>query len=73
VRPSAAASGVEANDGPQAADTVLSALLDIIATVPRLGARTGRLDWPEVESVLADAAAASGLTPCVVSRASIRR
>ena len=53
-----AASGVAADDGPQTADKVLTALLEIIATVPRLGARTGRLDWPEVESVLADAAAA---------------
>ena len=36
--------------------------------VPRLGAGIGGLDWPEVESVLADADAAAVVTLVVVSR-----
>ena len=38
--------------------------------VPRLGAGIGGLDWPEVECVLVDAAAASRVTLVVVSRPS---
>ncbi len=41
--------------------------------VPRLGAGIGGLEWPEVESVLAEAAVASRVTLVVVSRATARR
>ena len=40
---------------------------------PRLGAGIGGLDWPVVECVLADAAAASRVTLVVVSRPSTSR
>ena len=61
------------------ATSVAAMLLDAEARgldrvgVPRLGAGIGGLDWPAVESVLADAAAASRVTLVVVSRASVRR
>lgn len=41
--------------------------------VPRLGAGIGGLEWAEVESVLAEAAAESRVTLVVVSRAPVRR
>ncbi len=61
------------------ATSVAAMLLDAQAReldrvgVPQLGAGIGGLEWPEVESVLSEAAAASRVTLVVVSRARGRR